>query len=246
MNKEVFISIINKAFIKSNDDTAKVLIESKEGSSRLRCLIQRAISSTLTDIYISDFGLEDSKLLIIDPKRLLNMLSVNDEEIEVELFHKNNIFQKIIIKDNNFTNEYSLGDPSIIQDLPVVDEPDKYDVKLELDKHFIDKFLKARKANSAEATKETTLQIQPEKNILHFIIGEGSNYSNKIKFNVPLKSSVKFNKLYFSADTMADILTVNKNTNNFEFNLFSEGLMKLKFIENNIESNYFLIASENI
>ena len=48
----------------------------------------------------------------------------------------------------------------------------------------------------------------------------------------------------FNADLMKEILKANRTCLSGEFFVYSEGLLAMKFIEDNIESKYYLIRNQ--
>lgn len=246
MNKEILVSLLNKAYIKASDDN-KVLVETNDGSVVLKSLLATEKSKTLSCVTFESFQLQNSNIVLVDTKKLLSMLSIHDGEIDMKLEYKGDIFTKLFIDDKLYNSEFSLADPSIIEKLPSIDEPESYTLNLSLTNDFIDKFTNAKKANP----ETNTFFIYPSGKELIFVIGDNTNYSNKIKFSITLKRELNFKPLLFSANVFNNILSVNKsNLELFTMSLFDEGLLKLHFIENindiQIDSEYFLIAEENI
>ena len=69
--------------------------------------------------------------------------------------------------------------------------------------------------------------------------------SNQIKFSVNVDNDDYLPKSPFNADLMKEILKANRTCLSGEFFVYSEGLLVVKFIDNQIESKYYLVRNQN-
>ncbi|MAD65511.1 MAG: hypothetical protein CME37_18610 [Haliea sp.] len=78
--------------------------------------------------------------------------------------------------------------------------------------------------------------------ILEFIFGEDSAYSNRLTFtleNVKFESETQV-ELPFNSEIFSRILQVNKDMEKFNIIVYKEGLLKLEFWSEEVQSVYHL------
>jgi len=68
--------------------------------------------------------------------------------------------------------------------------------------------------------------------------------SNRIKFSVGVDNDDFLPKSPYNADLFKEILKANKTCLSGEFFVYSEGLLVVKFVEDQIESKYYLIRNQ--
>ena len=76
---------------------------------------------------------------------------------------------------------------------------------------------------------------------LVIVIGDGNGYANKIKFKTPCESLFGLNEIPFPADVMMELLKANEEADSGTIQISQEGLMKISFKEESIESVYYLV-----
>jgi hypothetical protein len=76
-------------------------------------------------------------------------------------------------------------------------------------------------------------------------IGEGNGYANKVKFKTPCEALFGLNEIPFPADVMMEVLKANEEADSGIINISQEGLMKITFKEDSIESTYYLVRLSN-
>lgn len=174
----------------------------------------------------------------------MNLIGITDNFITLDIETKNKITNKILIKDNEFNLEYILADVKLTPSVPIIDEP-TYNLISDIDEEFLLKFLKAKKAISSENFSLTQTKDINGAPVLSFTLGD-SNYSNKINFDIKLKtSSIPGPLISFPIKEFAEILIANKG---FEMGLLSvseDGLLKIEFShKENVKSTYLLVGKE--
>lgn len=188
--------------------------------------------------------LEDGTIGIFNTSALLKMLSILDSDIlvNVEKQHKTPI--KLLIEDKNFSLQYSLADPSVIQNPPEIQEPE-YDTTFPIDGEFISRFIKAKTAlgsNTKDIVRISNRLNEMKNTEVKLVLGEPTSHSNKVeftsvaKFYKPSVEDIPFNSLH-----IREILNANKNDIQEAMGyLSSEGLLKLEFKTETGTSIYYL------
>jgi hypothetical protein len=136
---------------------------------------------------------------------------------------------------------FTLCDPlSIGISLPELDEPDSYDVVLELTDDFINRFIQAKKANGSELVSVEVINRK-----IRFQLGDNTDYSNKIAFTVEDEGIFDMEKVLFSSDIIEEIFIRNKGTKGRLF-VSPDGLMKIVFDDREVESIYYIVALDKL
>ena len=91
----------------------------------------------------------------------------------------------------------------------------------------------------------TTTQDFDGNNICEFIFGDNTGFSNKITYQVN-GGEIKNNDLNvpFNSEIFKDILNNNKDQDYCKLKLSDNGILKLDFTSDSIESEYFVARNE--
>ena len=194
-------------------------------------------------VTLKDINFPKGKLGIFDTGKLNKMLNILDGELLIDVKKTNGIPAKLNLEDTNYSISCNLADPSVIPSLPQPTIPPTPASKFEITQEFITRFIKSKGAlNEVEAfTIETDEGFNG--NELVFTLGADTE-SNQIKFSVNVDNDDYLSKSPFNADLMKEILKANRTCFSGEFFVYSEGLLAVKFIEDNIESKYYLIRNQ--
>jgi hypothetical protein len=190
-------------------------------------------------ITIKDINFPKGKIGIFDTGKLNKMLNILDGELLVDI-QKNKLF----LEDTNYSISCNLADPSIIPQLPSPSLPTSPVSKFEINQEFITRFIKSKDALNEveEFTVETDEGFNG--NELVFTLGADTE-SNQIKFSVNVDNDDYLLKTPYNADIFKEILKANKTCESGEIFVYSEGLLVVKFIDNQIESKYHLVRNQN-
>ena len=188
-----------------------------------------------------ELDLEDNEIGIYNTDSLLRLLSITNEDVQLELSKSNTgLVNKLKIKDNKFDLDYNLSDISIIQAVRKVGEAD-YDFTFQINDEFISNFTKAHNAleKTPQFTINTTTTAQNE-NVVEMLLGERSTHANKVKFTEPATFTNQSDILPFSALVFREILSANKGAEG-TMSVSNKGLAKLEFKTDTTLSKYFMV-----
>jgi len=193
----------------------------------------------------SPLELEDCEIGIFNTSQLLKLLNITNEFIELKLEKQMGHFLKLHISDNQFDLSYNLSDLGLIQDPGVVPNLPPHDLEFNINFDFTQKYIKAHNALEKPPRFEITITKDFQgKEVVNFMIGEKSNYSNKVNFNEDCTIINKFKSVSFSASNFREILSVSKNSTGKAF-IYKDGLLKIELQEGNIKTEYFMVAFNN-
>ena len=191
-----------------------------------------------------DLSLPEGRIGIYNTDSLLRLLSITNEDLQLELKSDNTgIVNKLKISDNKFDLDYNLSDATIIQEVPKVQEVD-YDFTFKINDEFITGFLKAH--NALEKIKDFTLNTattKQDENVVEIMLGERTKHSNKVKFTEPAEFELPSDIIPFSAIVFREILSANKGVEGTMF-VSNKGLAKIEFTNKESSVKYFVVRQQ--
>lgn len=190
-------------------------------------------------ITIKDINFPKGKIGIFDTGKLNKMLNILDGELLVDI-QKNKLF----LEDTNYSISCNLADPSIIPQLPSPSLPTSPVSKFEINQEFITRFIKSKDALNEMESFTIHTEQGFNGNEMVFTVGNDTTES-KINFSVSIDKDDFLNKSPYNADIFKEILKANKTCESGEIFVYSEGLLVVKFIDNQIESKYYLVRNQN-
>ena len=160
----------------------------------------------------------------------------------MKLEKQGNHFLKLHISDNQFDLSYNLSDLGLIQEPGVVPNLPPHDLEFDINFDFTQKYIKAHNALDKPPRFEIgiTKDFQNE-NVVSFMIGEKSTYSNKVNFTENGNIINEIKPVSFNAINFREIVSVSKSANGKAY-LYKDGLLRIKLKEEGIETEYFLVA----
>lgn len=191
-----------------------------------------------------DVKLDDGTLGIFNTSGLLKMLSILDMDVIINIEKTHKVPTKLQIEDSNFSLQYSLADPYIIQTTPEITEPE-YEVSFVVDSEFIMRFAKAKGAlgsNVKDIFRMSTITNDEGNKQVKFVLGEPTSHSNKVEFT----TEASFENLHdgfvsFNSAYVKEILNANKDDmTEAKGYLSTQGLLKLEFKTETGHSVYYL------
>jgi hypothetical protein len=186
----------------------------------------------------------ETKFGVFSTSQLLSLMTITDEfyTLSLERDPKGNPM-KLQISDNQFETFYHLADLNLFENAPSIEEPQNYNITIDIDQEFTSRFVKAKNALDKSINRITieTKQNPERENCVELVIGESSSHANKIKFFTPAKYDIQIEAIPFNGDILKLIFQSNKDFDSGKIEIFSEGLAKITFIKGNIKSKYFLV-----
>jgi hypothetical protein len=191
-----------------------------------------------------DVELEDGTLGIFNTSGLLKMLSILDMDILVNVDKQHKVPTKLLIEDSNFSLQYSLADPFIIQNTPSISEPE-YEVTFNINSEFIMRFAKAKGAlgsNIKEIFRVSTSIDEDNNKQVKLLLGEPTSHSNKVEFTTEASfSEMHIGFLSFNSAYMKEILNASKDDLvDAKGYISTQGLLKLDITTETGKSTYYL------
>ena len=200
----------------------------------------------LGELNIKDIPLEDAEVAIFNTTQLSKLINITNGDLMIEFTKSGKVFNKMVIDDTQFTVNYSLADLMLISKPPKVNDF-TFEIEVPLDKEIINALIKAKNA-LADINTLTLKSFEDFGGLpqIEVLFGDDQDYSNKVSYFIKntITESKNIFSLSFDSDIIKEILTCNKDCNEGKLYLNLEGLLKLKFIEENIESEYYIVKKE--
>jgi hypothetical protein len=236
INKQVIQSIISKYYLNGLVETVKWDIKDE----KLKIDFISPVKDMIGKIEYNSFKLNDTSFAIYNTSQLNKLLSTTVGELILEIKE-----HKLNISDSQYAITYALADVLLVPKTANVDEPDKYDIELDLTDEHIHALIKAKGAvhDTDHVLIQNGLSVDNEPT-LEFIIGDDIEHSNKITYSIITNQPIKIN-LPFNINYIKDILNANKDLNGKMF-INKDGLMKIEFTSEDISSVYFIIRKSEV
>jgi hypothetical protein len=237
MDKTILTQIIESFYL--NGLTSQVKFKVKNNEAHIKFAVDN--KDCIGEV-IAPITLEDCEIGIFNTSQLLKLLHITNDFIELKLEKQNNHFLKLHISDNQFDLSYNLSDLGLIQDPGVVPNLPPHDLEFDINFDFTQKYIKAHNALDKPPRFEVGISKDfKDDEVINFMIGEKSSYSNKVNFTESGKIVNKIKPIAFSANNFREVISVNKNATG-KVKVYKDGLLKVNLEEAGVKSEYFLVA----
>lgn len=238
MNKQIITSVLDKYYLNGTVESVKWDIKDKNITVDFITPMKNLVGKVTSP----NFDLEDSKVGIYNTSQFYKLVKIMDNTVVLSLNKSDKGTPlELTLADNQYDLNYYLSDLNLIETIPTINEPINYDVTLNVSNEFISKFINAKKALGD--IKQFTIEakkVDDEMSLL-ITIGDSNGYANKIKFKNPCEAILGLGEIPFPVDVMTEVLKANEDAINGTIEISNEGLMKLTFKEDSIESVYYLV-----
>ena len=240
MEKQSLVSIIDKYYLSGIGEKVKWSVKDK-------IVTIKTFSPTkdMVGIVTAPLDLPDSEFVIFDTSKFIKLISICGQFLTMDIQSNGKIATKIHIADKEYNLEYALANLMLAPQINFTIEEFDSDYSFNIEKEFVDKWIKAKKALGSEIC---TMKMKfnavgiPEVN---FTLGEVDGHSNKVTFETPLLDSKTVNEssaIKFNADYLKEIFDANYKSTGVAY-VNQEGAIKLDFeSEDGQKSSYIILA----
>ena len=242
MQKQTLTSVVDKYHLNGTIESVKWDIKNKNITVDFITPMKNLVGKVTSP----NFDLDDTQVGIYNTSQFYKLVKIMDSTIVLGLTKSPyGTPLELTLQDNQYDLNYYLSDLMLIETVPTINEPASYDADVHIDSQFINKFANAKKALGD--IKQFTVKTETKDDIteLLIVIGDGNGYANKIKFKTICESMFGLDEIPFPADIMMEVLKANEEAVYGTINISSEGLMKISFKEDSIESTYYLVRLSN-
>jgi hypothetical protein len=238
MNKQTLTSTVDKYYLNGTVEAVKWVVKDKAVTIDFITPFKNLVGKVISP----NFDLEDSEVGIYNTSQLYKLVKIMNDTVVLKLNKsERGTPLELTLADNQYDLNYYLSDLNLIETVPSINEPADYDAELDIDSDFISKFTNAKKALGDVKQFTTKSEVNDGTMELLITIGEGNGYANKIKFKTKCEALFGLDEIPFPADVMMEVLKANEDATEGKLQISQEGLMKISFKEDGIESTYYLV-----
>jgi hypothetical protein len=239
MEKQLLTSVIEKYYLGGIHEKVKWTIKDK----KITILFTSATKDLAGSIEADGFDLDDCVIGVYDTNKLLKLINITNQFVQLSVETKNGTSTKLSIADNEYDLVYHLADLRMMStETMVLDESQiDFNYSFTIDSDFIERYNKAKKALGSDEVRIQALFNEEGDKGIYFTLGGKTSHDDKISFqSTDSIFSIPSDEYQFNANYLLEIFTENKGANGtgkFDEN----GILKLEFIdERNIKSLYYL------
>lgn len=238
MDKQILLDVIDSYHLNGLAESVILNVKDKDLTVNFITATKDTLGCIKTKSQLVD--IEDCKIGIFNTSELIKLLKIADKEIVLGVEKEENILVKLNIFDIRYNSSYHLSELGLIEQPPDINQPIQYDYLFDINKEFINTFNDG--FNAVGKVGRCTVQAKEVKNkkIIEIVIGDNNRHANKIKFCLNGEFLIGGGQIPFPASVLKEILSVNKNRNG-KIEISEQGLMKIIFSDENLDSTYFIV-----
>ena len=237
MDKSKLVKFINKYYLGGNVNSVAINSDGNGLSTRF----VSGDKSLLGEVKLNNYSITQADFGVYQTDALLKMLSVLDNDVSIDLVKAEEKAISIDAKDSGAKVRYMLSDLSVINQPPQLKQIPEFELLLNVDKTFINKFISGK---GALPDTESFTVISGDKT--EVVIGYSSIATNRVAVPVENQTDNTIDNISFNANLFKDVLEANKECESAVLEVSSEGLARIKFNVNDYESTYYLVAVQNV
>tara|TARA_Y100000389_G_scaffold84984_1_gene81733 strand:- start:412 stop:1119 length:708 start_codon:yes stop_codon:yes gene_type:complete len=235
MEKSKLQSFINRYYLAGNCEAVTV----KANGESVNCELIDIDQTVVGKVKWKTNPFMQGELGINHTGALTKMLSAVGEKIDIEVNDAQGKNYAMKIKEGSTTMTFMLADTSVIPAVPSINAEPEYEVTIDIDELFVNKFIKAK--NALPDAKNFAVQVQNGK--IKFIINYTTINSDNVTFEIGGTAN-DLDPICFSADKLKEVLTANKGDKG-TMHISSNGLARIDFTGTDFDSNYWLVQLQN-
>jgi hypothetical protein len=219
------------------------LVESVTWKTEDNKLVTRFISddkTVLGEIQLDNFAFSAPDLGVYTTSQLSKLLSVVGEDIELDVQQIENKAVNLFVKNGSTKFQFPLADLAVIPNVPDLKKLPEFDIEINFDGAFIDKFIKAKNALS----EVDTFTVLTEKKQLNVVLGYSNINATRVTFVVNDAYDVEVKPISFSAKYLKEILTANKEATSVVLKVSTQGISHVEFKVDDFVAKYFLVEQQ--
>ena len=239
MEKQLLVSVIEKYYLNGINEKVKWNVKDK----KVQILFTSQLKDLAGSVEADDFDLEDCVLGIYDTNKLLKLIGITNQFVQLNVETKNGTSTKLNIADQEYDLTYHLADLRMMpMETMVLDESQiTFNYSFNIDSEFIERYNKAKKALGSDEVKIQALYNDENEKGIYFTLGGKTSHDDKISFQTPnAEMELPSQEFQYNANYLFEIFTENKGAEGTGW--FDEnGILKIQFTtENSIKSSYYL------
>ena len=216
------------------------LVESVQWNSENKTLSTRFISDDKTVlglVTLNEFEFEDSSIGVYNTNTLKSLLNVLGNDVNLTLKKVEEKPISLSLTSDSTAVQYQLADLAVIPNVPELKQLPEFNIVIDMDSNFIEKFIKAKSALS----DIDNFTVLTEKGKLKIFIGYSNINTNRVELVVNDNYDGEVKPISFSAKYFKEILSANKEANKATLAVSKDGLSHVEFAVDGFTSSYYLV-----
>ena len=164
------------------------------------------------------------------------------DDISMNLTKAGDKVVSLKVSDSASSVNYMLSDLSVIGQVPNMKSVPDFEVKIKVDKSFMNKFV-AGKGALADTDNFTVLTNEDGVKI---VIGYAEINTNRVTLPVETETYDVIDNVSFNANLFRDVLVANKECESATLEVSSQGLARIKFKIDEYDATYYLVAETDV
>ena len=140
VNKSTLTSVISKYYLNGLNNQVKWRIKDNQ------LTVYAGDNGRVCKVIHNNFNLEDAELGVFDTHKLSKLISITNGELSISLEKIKAVYTKMNIADLNFDLTYSLADILILGKNTYYEDPEEFEIQIDLTREDIDHLIKAKSA----------------------------------------------------------------------------------------------------
>jgi len=198
--------------------------------------------SLLGNVTVDKFSFDSSELGIYQTYQLKSLIGVLGDDISLDLTSAGDRAVSLNVKNGAISIDYVLSDLSVIPDPPALKRLPEFGTQIKLDTKFINTFIKGKAALS----DIDTFTILNGKSGVEVVIGYSSTNTNRVNIPVETTSNDLNKPISFNANLFKEVLVANRECTSAVLEVSNEGLAKVNFKVDDYNSEYFVVAMQDV
>ena len=238
MNKHSLSRFIDKYYLGGN--CSSVVINSK--GDKLSTRFITGDKNLLGELHMTGWNFDEADLGVYNTEQLVKLLSVLSENISMNLTKAGDKAVSLKISDTKSDVNYMLSDLSVISSPPNLKSIPDFEVKIKVDKTFMNKFIAGK---GALADTDNFTVITDDEGV-KVVIGYAEINTNRVTLPVETESYDKIENVSFNANLFRDVLVANKECESATLEVSSGGLARINFKIDEYDATYYLVADTDV
>ena len=242
MNNTKLLLFIDKYHLGGEIKSVKWVSNGNKLSTRFISGDKSVVGSVVLDKFD---GIDSSELGVYNTSQLISLLTILGDDIKFNLSSAGEKFISIDMVDTtrNTKSKYMLSDLSVIPTPPPMKNlPDKFELKLDVTRYFINTFINGKSA----LPDSDSFTILCKGGKVNVVIGYSSIASNRVTIPIETSEYEDIEPISFNAKMFANILSSNKECESATLEVSSAGLSRIKFKVDDYSSEYYLVATQQV
>lgn len=193
--------------------------------------------TVLGELELENFNFDAAELGIYTTSNLSKLLSVLGDDVDLQVGKVEDKSISLSLVSDGTKASYQLADLAVIPAVPDLKQLPPFDIQIDLDGKFIDRFIKGKNALS----DVDTFTVLTENGDLNLVIGYSNVNSNRITYKAQAGYTNSVNPISFSAKYLKEILVANKDATSATLQISTQGLAHIAFKVDDYTSKYYLV-----